>query len=274
MQFPVAFFVPHDNPANLTKIAPLIPATTAFPWFPRQLKQLAFVALAFSLLIGCASQPQSIATWEIEHTLQTNTEFAKFSNSRGETVATLETAKVRRLIGIKEKIASASGRHAELLLMGGDEANALSTYMEGRPVVAINIAMIDLLDGDNDAYAAVLGHEFAHLALGHGEIRTQREEKRSIAATILGNILGLSGVPLGGTIADLTTTAVSTIYSRDEERDADRQGVAFMKIAGFDPRGAARAWEKIGNAANQSDSLLSTHPSSVERLENMKRLAQ
>lgn len=274
MHFYILFFCPSRGPPDLTTTAPLFPDNPAFPRNQCQLKLIAFVALAFSLLIGCASQPQSIATWEIEQTLQTNTEFAKFSNSRGETVATLETKKVRRLIGIKEKIASASGRQAELLLMGGDEANALSTYMEGRPVVAINIAMIDLLDGDIDAYAAVLGHEFAHLALGHGEIRTQREQKRSIAATILGNILGLSGVPLGGAIADLTTTAVSTIYSRDEERDADRQGVAFMKIAGFDPRGAARAWEKIGNASNQSDSLLSTHPSSVERLENMKLLAQ
>ncbi len=166
------------------------------------------------------------------------------------------------------------GRYAELRIMSGTEPNAFSTYDKGSPVIGVNLGMIDLFQNDDDAYAAILGHEFAHLTLGHGAVRQQREQARTVGSTVLGFILGAAGVPGGGTIADVATQVVSTVYSRDEERDADRYGMDYMKRAGFDPKGAVRAWERMSKVSGFNIPFLSTHPQSAERLETMKRLAE
>jgi predicted Zn-dependent protease len=118
-----------------------------------------------------------------------------------------------------------------------------------------------------------MGHEFAHLALGHAAAGSQaragaqrRVQSRRVRAR-------QAGVPMGGTVADLATQAVSTVYSRDDEREADRMGVDLMKRAGYDPKGAVRAWEKMAAVSGLGIPFLSTHPTSAERLETMKRLA-
>lgn len=225
------------------------------------------------LLGGCATQAPLI--WNADKIAASHATVMRLNDSKGETVATIETARARRLIAIKDRLVAASSQPADLLVMSGKEPNAMSTRdKNGRPVMAVNIGMLDLLQNDDDAYAAVLGHELAHLVLGHGAIRKQREGARQGISSILGTVLGAAGVPGGNTIADLGTQVVTTAYSRDEERDADRYGINYMKRAGFNPKGAIRAWERMSTASpGFSIPFLSSHPQSAERLETMKRLA-
>ncbi len=230
------------------------------------------ILCALLLLSGCAAQAP--LTWRADRIASNSAAYTRLTNSTGETIATIQTARARRLMTIKNRLATASGQEAELFVMGGKEPNAASTVSKGRPLVAVNIGMIELMQDDDDAYAAVLGHELAHLALGHRAIREQRESARSMASSILGVALGADGVPGSNTIADLGTQVVTTAYSRDEERDADRAGIGYMKRAGFNPQGAIRAWERMSAASSgPMIPFLSSHPQSAERLETMKRLA-
>lgn len=231
------------------------------------------ILCALLLLSGCATQAP--LTWDAERIAVGSARYTQLINkSTGETVAIINTEKTKRLISIKNRLASASGQNADLFIMDGKEPNAGSTPNNGKPMVAVNLGMFDLLQEDDDAFAAVIGHELAHLALGHRAIREQREGVRTVSSSVLGLALSLAGVPGGNTIADLGTQVVTTAYSRDEERDADRHGIDYMKRAGFNPQGAVRAWERM-SAAHSGFSIpfLSTHPQSAERLETMKRLA-
>lgn len=195
-------------------------------------------------------------------------------NPNKETVATVDVATVRKLIQIKERIENASGiGRAELLIASGDGPNAFAASTKDGRVVAVNVGMLRLLGIDWDAFAAILGHELAHHALNHGAERQQREQMRQGAAAVLGVILGAAGVPMGETIADLGTTAVATVYTRDEEREADRLGLEYATRAGYDPRGAARAWQRMMSVSNFAIPFLSTHPTSQERLDTLNRLA-
>lgn len=224
------------------------------------------------ILSGCAAQRP--LTWDADKIAANRTTLVRLNDSKGETVATVSSERARRLIAIKNRIVAASGQNADLLVISGKEPNAMSTYHNGKPVIAVNIGMMELLQNDDDAYAAVVSHEFAHLVLGHGAIRKQREDARQGASSILGAVLGLAGVPGGNIIADLGTQMVTTAYSRDEERDADRYSIDYMKRAGFDPKGAVRAWESMStNSSGFSIPFLSSHPPSAERLETMRRLA-
>jgi predicted Zn-dependent protease len=95
-----------------------------------------------------------------------------------------------------------------------------------------------------------------------------------VASTLLSFALGFAGIPVPITATDVATTSVTRSFSRDDEREADQLGVEFMANADYDSWGAMRLQEKLLKVADSSMlPFLSTHPSSAERVENMKRLA-
>lgn len=228
---------------------------------------------AVSLIAGCASpQPEF---WKASSLAETPSPIIRLLNKDKEVVGHLERATVQQLLEIKNRIEDVSGSpRAELVIAAGDQPNAFAGPTRQGPVVGINVGMIKLLGSDWDAYAAIIGHEYAHLRLNHSGIRREREQIRRGVSDVLGILLGAAGVPFGGTIANVATTAVERTYSRDEERAADRVGLDYAKRAGYDLKGAVRAWERMTSASGGlSIPFLSTHPQSEERLEAVRKLA-
>lgn len=195
--------------------------------------------------------------------------------SSGKTSASIKMADIQQMISIKERVENAAGPlHPRLLLAEGIEPNGYSFLSKQGPVIAVNIGMLNLIGQDQDAMAALIGHELAHLHLNHGRLRRDREDNRIAASVALSFALGMFGIPVPMEVTDIATTSVTSKFSREEERDADRVGVEYMVKAGFDPFGSVRLQEKLG-AASSGDlvTFLSSHPSGTERIENMKRLA-
>jgi len=193
-----------------------------------------------------------------------------------ETLDLVPAERLRLLREAKQRLEAQSGLKATLMFtdMGKQYPNAFTTSGGGNHVIAINLAMFRLMGEDPDAMAAVLGHEYAHIALNHRESRKQREVVRQGAAILIGALLGAARVPMGGTLGDLGTSAISTGFSRDEERDADEKGLAFASAAGYSPEGGIRAWERMA-AQGRSATIpfLATHPGSEERAATMRTLA-
>ena len=65
-------------------------------------------------------------------------------------------------------------------------------------------------------------------------------------------------------------------YSRLHESEADRIGLIFMAMAGYDPREAASFWQRMAELKEGAGppEFLSTHPSDETRTANLKRLAE
>ncbi|TAN73066.1 MAG: hypothetical protein EPN14_10045 [Gallionella sp.] len=232
--------------------------------------------LLFAALVsGCASsQPQRLWDASAMASLPYPTVLLK-DKPDGKITAGVNTADIRQMIRIKERVENAAGSlRAELLLAEGSEPNGFSFVSQRGPAIAVNIGMVNLIGQDGDAMAALMGHELAHLHLNHGRLRQSREESRMAASVTLSFALGMFGIPFPPEVADVATTPVANKFSREEEREADRLGVEYMVRAGFDPSGSVRLQEKLG-AVSSGHLLpfLSSHPSSYERVENMKRLA-
>jgi len=181
-------------------------------------------------------------------------------------VATIPTRWFIAVNHINRRINAVSGVDARLLLCGSKEPNAMAWRdADDAPFVALTLGMRDRLKDDWHAYAAILGHENAHLVRRHGRKRQERETVAALGRLLGGALLGGQG----GAVADslnLTAQAVTSSYSREEEHEADRDGMRYAHAAGFDPRGALRFHARMKSASH----FLHSHPSSADRLRRLK----
>ncbi|MBK8168878.1 MAG: M48 family metallopeptidase [Sandaracinaceae bacterium] len=122
--------------------------------------------------------------------------------------------------------------------------------------------------------AGVLAHEISHATLRHGVRGLARAAGiRYGISLLIGDASGLLGYAESGAIL-----AVIQSYSRDQERDADAEGVRMMIAAGIDPRGLGEFFQMMkGEPGSHTPGLvqwMSTHPRDDERIREVSRLAR
>jgi predicted Zn-dependent protease len=122
------------------------------------------------------------------------------------------------------------------------------------------------LANDTAEIAAVLSHEIAHVTLQHASARTELELRSALVSRVVADVLG---DPIAGaTVLDRSRVTLAG-FSRQQELEADQVGVRTLAKAGFDPYGAARfltALDRAGGGKGKNGDMLSTHPSTPERI--------
>ena len=137
---------------------------------------------------------------------------------------------------------------------------------------------------DDDEFAAILGHELAHVLAGHTK-PDPMEEVRSMVGGVAGDVAGQVVSQLGpyGVLAGLASVAMKEVFNavlvnpdqQSKELEADEIGLFLMADAGYDPRAALDFWDRVKSRpgyAGAPVAVLSSHPSSKERLEKLKEL--
>ena len=80
--------------------------------------------------------------------------------------------------------------------------------------------------------------------------------------------------------AELASAGTMAAFSRDDERESDKYGVAYTMAAGYDPRGLATFFRKLmelegGGQPSVFEGLLASHPATAERIADLeKRIAR
>jgi predicted Zn-dependent protease len=134
--------------------------------------------------------------------------------------------------------------------------------------VSITTGMIRFCETDKEL-ALVVGHEIAHIALGH----LTKSVVNSIPGTILDAIiLILAGVDTGGAFGGLS----SLVFSKAFEQEADYAGLYILARAAYDVTGAADFFRRMAveHPGSIRGNFLATHPSMPERfvaIENIIR---
>jgi predicted Zn-dependent protease len=128
---------------------------------------------------------------------------------------------------------------------------------------------------DRNGLAVVISHEIAHAVARHGNERMSQQllaqfgslalneaikQKPEQTKSIFNTAYGI-GAQIG----------VMLPYSREHELEADKLGLIFMAMAGYDPRIAVEFWERMASTGGKKPlEFLSTHPSDATRIDKIK----
>lgn len=146
-------------------------------------------------------------------------------------------------------------------------ANALA--LPGGTIVMTD-ELVTLVEGDDDAVLGVLAHEYGHVKRRHGL-------RQLVQAGLLGAAAGLAFGDYSSVLAGLPALLGTLGYSRDFEREADGDAIAFLRADGRDPEAMVRFFEALarqrerGGAADALGIAFSSHPADAERIARFRR---
>jgi len=166
------------------------------------------------------------------------------------------------------------GYQWEFNLVANSQVNAWC--MPGGKVVVYS-GILPIAKGES-GLAVVMGHEIAHAVANHGSERMSQ-----------GLLVQMGGIGLSAALSQYpaatqnlwmsayggaSQVGLMLPYSRLHESEADRLGLIFMSMAGYDPHHAVGFWQRMAakKGGKASVEFLSTHPSDQTRIENIKEL--
>ncbi|MBF0177067.1 MAG: M48 family metallopeptidase [Magnetococcales bacterium] len=132
---------------------------------------------------------------------------------------------------------------------------------------------------DEDGVAVVMGHEIAHAIANHGGERMSQRMLVGVGAELLQAATeddSETGALLGVAYGLGTQLGVMLPFSRLHESEADRLGLTFMAMAGYDPSKAVDFWQRMrdkkeGEGESGLVEFLSTHPADETRIANIRQ---
>lgn len=227
------------------------------------------------LLTGCATQRDRLV-WRVKDVVLLPSSEVGLEGPNGELVLAVPTRTMQEIFLAHTRISRTANVQSELYIAAGDEPNAFAgPDATGRNIMGINVGMVKLVGDDASVYAALIGHEAAHLAKAHGASGKLRSNTLDLIGTVVGASLGMAGVPGGGLIGGFAADVIDSVYSRDQEREADALGLDYMLANQYDPQGAIRLHELLlKSRSGFRIPFLSSHPSSDERIEDLRALIE
>ncbi len=129
---------------------------------------------------------------------------------------------------------------------------------------------------DEKGVAVVMGHEVAHAIAHHGNERMSQELVAQAGGEVVDIALSTKS-PLTRQLFDQAYGAgaqygVILPFSRKHESEADKMGLVFMAMAGYDPHTAIEFWKRMSTvmSGQAPPEFMSTHPSDARRVADLE----
>ncbi len=167
----------------------------------------------------------------------------------------------------------------EFFLINNKELNAFA-FFGGH--VGIHGGLVTAADTESEL-ASVIAHEISHVTQRHLARRMAAQERTqplTMAGLLTGVLLTLVNPSVG--MAALTTSVAASTqlginYTRGNEKEADRVGIALLANSGFNPMGAPNFFVKMAEKyryQSKPPAMLLTHPLPESRITDARIRAQ
>ena len=130
---------------------------------------------------------------------------------------------------------------------------------------------------NEDALATVMGHEVAHAVAKHSVERMSQAMTLNLGTQVadlfLGGNISKARQAIGqNTGFDIFKLGILNPYARKQESEADYLGLIFASLGGYDIRESVNLWKRMSeaNKGKEPPQFLSTHPSSLNRIDKLK----
>ena len=208
-------------------------------------RQIKFVSDESVVQSSVAQYNQMIAQLRANNLLANNT-------AQGKRVAQIG----RRVTGAVEKYLRENGMADKLQYLNW-EFNLINTkdinaFALPGGKIAFYSGILPVLETDG-AIAFVMGHEIGHVIGGH---HAETASSQNLAGFLMLGKKAIDGIVGGAVVSD----------------ESDKYGMIFMAMAGYNPEEAIKAEERMMKlGGSQNAEILSTHPSSENRLQELRR---
>lgn len=250
--------------------------------------QYLFLICVGMLLIQCATVPltgrKQLMLYPESEMVQMS--FTSYRDFLKENKVSADQKNTRRIKEIGRRIANAvesymksqglesriAGFDWEFNLIASQEMNAWC-MPGGKVVFYEGILPVCRTDA---GIAVVMGHEIAHAIAHHSNERMSQQmlvqAGSTAAAYALKNKPETTQALWGAAIGFGSNYGILLPFSRKQETEADRLGLIFMAIAGYDPQEAIDFWTRMAqnSAGKTTPEFMSTHPSDTHRIANLQ----
>lgn len=254
-------------------------------------RKLSALFVVAAVVVGCATNPvtgrkqfklvseselQAMATQQYRQFLSTNRVVSPSADRDAEMVrrignrlASAVTTYYRQQ-GIADQLA---GYKWEFNLVNNNDANAWA--MPGGKVV-VYTGLLPITQNEA-ALANVLGHEISHAIFQHGNERMSQGLAQQLGGVALS--VAVSNQPAAAQNLFMQAYGVGSNvlgvlpFSRKHELEADRYGMIWSAMAGYNPREAINLWKRMAAKSNGSNppEFLSTHPAEQTRINQLEK---
>ena len=236
--------------------------------------------LAFLFLTGCVRSHFDLATQQEEYTVTSTDREVAMGRTlahrvQEELTFVADDSLQERVSAIGRRLVAVCDRQELVYSFAVIDDKEVNAFSLPGGYVFINRGLIEKTASD-DELAGVIAHEVAHIAARHAIKRY--ESSLGLQLVQLATLAARQGAAARG--VGVAMRAAQLAYARQDELDADRLGVKYMKAAGFDPTAMLAFLEKIHELHQEKTAYLPrgvvrpqygfTHPFVPERIRAVK----
>ncbi len=248
------------------------------------MKKYTSIFLLLLFLFSCSTVPitgrKQISLVTTDQVLPAS--LARYSKELKETPLSRDAKKTAMVKNIGNNLASAvdkflreNGKSAEADAYQWEfnlfEKNEENAWCLPGGKVAVYTGLLPICKNE-DGLAAVMGHEIAHAFAHHGEERMSEAMLVQIGGVAVAvETSNDKNAQIYNIAYGLGSSLGMLAFSRTHETEADKLGMVFMIMAGYDPEEAVHVWERMAARGKASPPvILATHPSDQQRVSTLK----
>jgi predicted Zn-dependent protease len=218
------------------------------------------IGLAFAATTaGCAISTQQ--------EVQMGTEYAQQINAQLPIIKDPEVVRYINVLGDSiARLADDRNLGWQFFVVNSNEVNAFAVP---GGYVYVNRGLIERTQR-MDQLAGVLGHEIGHVIRRHSVQQMEKAQGANVGVTLACVLTGVCNNQATAAAINVGGTALFAKFSRDDEAQADEEGVKNVVRAGIDPRGIPEMFRILLDERERSPSTVSswfaTHPMEEDRI--------
>lgn len=177
-----------------------------------------------------------------------------------------------RIERIGQRLAAVSDRkdyQYQFYLIDKDEINAFTTPGGN---IYFYTGLLNILPTDEQV-ASVLAHEIGHCAARHTIKKFQAAMGYDLIGSIILGQVGGQAKELASLSSGMIMNIVFSAYGRKDEYEADRLGIKYLSMAGYDPYASVEALEALHRESGDGGAplVLRSHPYLTDRIKAVRQ---